>query len=511
MANKKLVSLESPKYKVASEFYTEEEMISFRRPKSKKEKKMRKRTQKILKASDLLPEGDGDKEDAERAARLAARNYGKPRQEKFKAPNGESVDAKLTSIKLEDGELEEEQLRKDKWQQAETSAAVDIERLNKFVKKDEEEEESDDEDDLVGGVDLTGVVIEDDAEDELASMLDRARKLRQIEAKSSEETDAAAKVHEMVIKQEVKEEPMNEDKDSALPEKGVVIDSTMEYCRNLGEIPTYGLAGNRKDAIDVSELVVEGGRRGRGRTISDDEDDDYKRRSKGRNRETHRNTKGKWLEATTTSAANGELASSSKEHDDSSDSELDSDQEIYNNVLGEERDVTKGVGAMLKLAGEKGYLETGKVRKVNGPSLKHLESKRFSQIESGRYDIEEKYTKKLERMGTTGTGPVRPFPEKVDYKPDIQITYIDQLGREMESKDAFRVLSWKFHGKGPGKKQIEKRQAKQDKKELMKKMNSMDTPLGTLEKQLRKQEATQSPYIILSGSGRDTGATLTKD
>lgn len=58
-------------------------------------------------------------------------------------------------------------------------------------------------------------------------------------------------------------------------------------------------------------------------------------------------------------------------------------------------------------------------------------------------DIEEKYTKKLERMGTTGTGPIRPFPEKTDYKPDIRITYVDERGKEMESKDAFRVLSWK--------------------------------------------------------------------
>ncbi|VDK22791.1 unnamed protein product [Anisakis simplex] len=50
-----------------------------------------------------------------------------------------------------------------------------------------------------------------------------------------------------------------------------------------------------------------------------------------------------------------------------------------------------------------------------------------------------------------------------------------------------------------------------EKKELMKKMNSMDTPLGTLQKQLKKQESLQSPYIILSGSGRDTGAPLKKD
>ncbi|VDN56019.1 unnamed protein product [Dracunculus medinensis] len=307
MANKKLESLDSYQYKVASEFYSQEEMLSFRKPKRKKDtKKMRKRKEKILK-------------------------------------------------------------------------------------------------DLVGGVDLTGVLVDDDAEEELSAMLHRARKVRTLEVKKeSGENDAAARVYEMLVK----EEPMEANEN---PESGLVIDSTMEYCRNL------------------------------------------------------------------------------------------------------ERDLSRGVGAMMKLAAEKGYLDTSHVQKVNGPSLKHLESKRFSQIEISRYDIEEKYTKKLERMGTTGTGPIRPFPEKVDYTPDIRINYVDERGREMEPKDAFRVLSWKFHGKGPGKKQIEKRQAKIDKKELMKKMNSMDTPLGTLNKQLKKQESMQTPYIILSGSGRDTGAPLKKE
>lgn len=53
-------------------------------------------------------------------------------------------------------------------------------------------------------------------------------------------------------------------------------------------------------------------------------------------------------------------------------------------MLGEERDVSKGVAAMLKSAAEKGYLDTGKEKKVKGPSLKHLESKRFSLIETTR-------------------------------------------------------------------------------------------------------------------------------
>lgn len=34
-------------------------------------------------------------------------------------------------------------------------------------------------------------------------------------------------------------------------------------------------------------------------------------------------------------------------------------------------------------------------------------------------------------------------------------------------------------------------------------MNSMDTPLGTLKKQLKKQEQTQSAYLVLSGAGKD--------
>ena len=33
-------------------------------------------------------------------------------------------------------------------------------------------------------------------------------------------------------------------------------------------------------------------------------------------------------------------------------------------------------------------------------------------------------------------------------------------------------------------------------------MNSSDTPLGTLQKQRKKQEQTQSPYLLLSGSNR---------
>ncbi|VIO99433.1 SART-1 family protein [Brugia malayi] len=495
MANKKLESLELPKYTVASEFYTEEEMLSFRRPKSKKDKKLRKRKEKMLKADDLIPDESALADDAERAAKAINRQC----SDGFEVKEEEKVVKDKPN--LEEGELADEDEKKGNWRCAETSAFVDVQNLNKLAKQVEEEEDDED-DDLVGGVDLSNVVIEDDAEEELTVMLDRARKLRQHEIKKENpESDAALKMHELMKIHSVKEEPMDVEEEN--DKCGVVIDSTMEYCRNLGEIPTYGLAGNRQDAVDVRELNEPEAVK-----IEVDEEAvaDYSPAEENRNhRRSEQEIKGKWTEATASTSAYDDKKT--KKLNGESD---DSDDEAYN-VLGEERDVTKGVAAMLKSAAEKGYLDAGKERKVKGPSLKHLESKRFSQIETSRYDIEEKYTKKLERMGTTGTGPVRPFPEKADYKPDIRITYVDERGKEMESKDAFRVLSWKFHGKGPGKKQIEKRQAKQEKKELMKKMNSMDTPLGTLNKQLKKQEAMQTPYIILSGSGRDTGAPLKKE
>lgn len=62
----------------------------------------------------------------------------------------------------------------------------------------------------------------------------------------------------------------------------------------------------------------------------------------------------------------------------------ESDEEEGKNVLGEEADVTKGVAAMLKLAAQKGYLENSKKKLSAGSSLKHLQSKRYVQVESSK-------------------------------------------------------------------------------------------------------------------------------
>jgi U4/U6.U5 tri-snRNP-associated protein 1 len=69
----------------------------------------------------------------------------------------------------------------------------------------------------------------------------------------------------------------------------------------------------------------------------------------------------------------------------------------------------------------------------------------------------------------------------------------------MTPKEAFRKLSHKFHGKGPGKMKQEKRQ-KQFQEELkLKQMNAGDTPLMAMEKIRDAQAKLHAPYLVISG------------
>uniref|UniRef100_A0A914X4B4 U4/U6.U5 tri-snRNP-associated protein 1 n=1 Tax=Plectus sambesii TaxID=2011161 RepID=A0A914X4B4_9BILA len=499
-ATKNEQSLEQPKFTLASEYYTSEEMTAFKKPKKKTKKdKLRKRT--ALKADDLIPMAIEATEEGD----FGSRSRGKGRKKEV-YEEGETVD---------------------------DEAPADTKQMKPKPKLEIDDDEEDD----FGGVDddLSGVAIDDEVEDELASVLDKARKLKQkLNTGGDPAADNAAEwaAKSLSSMPTVKEEPMEEDTVSGTESGAVVLDATSEYCRNLGDIPTYGLAGNRLDGIDVEELMDETKEPPvvkADEEVSDDDDMSEKKAKKGTRhkevaedeyeqaiRHAQENSKGKWVEASTSSgrpsfAKNAPASSSKSKKPDESDKE--SDEEEGGNVLGEEADVTKGVAAMLKLAAQKGYLDDSKKKLPSGPSLKHLHSKRYVQVEAGKHDNDDaKYTKKLERLGAAGSGPVRPFAELRDYKPSVRISYTDGLGHEMDAKDAFRQLSWKFHGKGPGKKQIEKRTRGMVKKELMKQMNSMDTPLGTLEKQQKKQERLQTPYLVLSGSSKDsTGAPLKKD
>lgn len=69
---------------------------------------------------------------------------------------------------------------------------------------------------------------------------------------------------------------------------------------------------------------------------------------------------------------------------------------------------------------------------------------------------------KFNRRDRYHNGPTNEFKEKDNYKPNVKLEYIDDSGRLLNEKEAFRYLSHKFHGKGPSKNKIEKRLKKNE-------------------------------------------------
>ena len=60
-----------------------------------------------------------------------------------------------------------------------------------------------------------------------------------------------------MVARSIKREPMEEDPTSMEDDptkSSIVLNATAEFCRTLGDIPTYGMAGNRDE--DEDELMV---------------------------------------------------------------------------------------------------------------------------------------------------------------------------------------------------------------------------------------------------------------
>jgi len=83
------------------------------------------------------------------------------------------------------------------------------------------------------------------------------------------------------------------------------------------------------------------------------------------------------------------------------------------------------------------------------------------------------------------------------------VEYLDEHGRRMTTKEAYRRLSYKFHGKAPIKNKVEKRYEK-ELKELRRNRVSTETPLSTLTAIQKTTAATNTPFVVV-------GATIKPD
>ncbi|KAH8260846.1 hypothetical protein KR038_007789 [Drosophila bunnanda] len=309
-------------------------------------------------------------------------------------------------------------------------------------------------------------------DDDLERVLSKARKLKQKEniIKKPMAIDIES------IQRDIKPEPVEEASSSGVVFTGadgnIVLNATAEFCRTLGDIPTYGMAGNRNE--DSNDMM------------------DYE---KTENAEEHMDTHsdepshshGTW------NSVNPDEVMQPADLDNLGDDLED------RAILDEEPDVGAGVANALRLALSKGYLEKEEKNRPSNTKMAHLQAKNYS--------IEDKAAGEDDKIGRRDRfqhGPIMDFKDKETFKPNVKLDYIDDNGRILNLKEAFRYLSHKFHGKGPGKNKIEKRLKKMEQDGLMKTMSSTDTPLGTLTMLQQKQKETKTAYVVLSGSNKNS-------
>ena len=82
---------------------------------------------------------------------------------------------------------------------------------------------------------------------------------------------------------------------------------------------------------------------------------------------------------------------------------------------------------------------------------------------------------------------------------NVRLEYKDEFGREMTAKEAFRQMSYKFHGHAPGKKQQEKRLKILAQEIRAQKAASGDNTVGSMSALARAQQNKGVAHVVLQG------------
>ncbi|KAL4162711.1 hypothetical protein PRNP1_003243 [Phytophthora ramorum] len=106
---------------------------------------------------------------------------------------------------------------------------------------------------------------------------------------------------------------------------------------------------------------------------------------------------------------------------------------------------------------------------------------------------------RVERQtGRTNDTRDRNFEDDLRVKNGVKLDYRDEFGRLLTKKEAFRMLSYKFHGQEPGKKKKEKR-LKQLKEELKaQKLLSGEGSTKMMKVLEKKQKHSKEAHVVLS-------------
>lgn len=169
--------------------------------------------------------------------------------------------------------------------------------------------------------------------------------------------------------------------------------------------------------------------------------------------------------------------------------------------LAEESELDQGLGSTLAMLKQRGLVKESNASELN--SL-YRDRQRFLQ-EKHRLETEAEQRARLQRERDRTSGRLERLSgrEREDYarqenkardqiesrqlaeifnreyKPDVQLKYVDEHGRLMDQKEAFKHLSHQFHGKGSGKMKTEKHLKKIQDEKKREAMSTLDSSQHT--------------------------------
>ncbi|CRG92273.1 hypothetical protein PISL3812_09330 [Talaromyces islandicus] len=266
------------------------------------------------------------------------------------------------------------------------------------------------------------------------------------------------------LKEEESQTPMEVDNaDGADDEEpGLVIDETSEFVSNL-QRPVVSERTARRSAAPAEDKSKEQS------PESDDEDVD--------------------MEAVAEAEAAAETTSE------------DQKAKISGTGLEEESTLDEGLGSTLSMLRQRGLVQQTEASSLNAlhrDRQKFLQDKyrRESEAEKrARFQRErDRTTGKLDRMSAREREEYARHENKQrdqqesrhmadvfnrEYKPDVQLKYVDEHGRLMNQKEAFKHLSHQFHGKGSGKMKTEKHLKKIEEEKKREAMGALESSQHT--------------------------------
>ncbi|SLM33393.1 SART-1 protein [Lasallia pustulata] len=169
--------------------------------------------------------------------------------------------------------------------------------------------------------------------------------------------------------------------------------------------------------------------------------------------------------------------------------------------LEEEATLNRGIGATLTMLSQRGLIkggDSGDLNALHRERQKFLAEKQKREADAERrarlQRERDRASGKLDRMSARDREEYARWENKQrdqqesrqmadifnrEYKPDVQLKYVDEFGRSMNQKEAFKHLSHQFHGKGSGKQKTEKHLKKIEDDKKREAMSTLDSSQAT--------------------------------